>query len=81
MTRTEGPSTTTGRTVLTRRRLVLVIMPSESVTYTLIMIALIAGVAAMLAAEYFHGLEVLLPAGGVVALVAVGGLTLAISRS
>lgn len=56
-------------------------MPSEPVTYTLIIVALIAGVAGMLSAEYFHGVEFLLPVGGAVALLAVGGLTLVISRA
>lgn len=56
-------------------------MPSEAVTYAAIMVALIVGVAAMLIAEFYHGLEILLPTGGALALLAVGGLTLAISRA
>lgn len=56
-------------------------MPSEAATYALILVALIVGVAAMLIAEFYHGVEFLLPTGGALALVAVGGLTLAISRA
>lgn len=56
-------------------------MPSEAVTYAVIMVALIVGVAGMLSAEFFHGVEFLLPTGGALAMVAVGGLTLAISRA
>lgn len=56
-------------------------MPNNAVTYTVILVAMIAGVAALLAGEFFHGVEFLVPAGGALALVAVGGLTFAISRA
>jgi hypothetical protein len=35
----------------------------------------------LLAGEFFHGVEYLSPAGGALALLAVGGLTFAISRA
>lgn len=56
-------------------------MESEAVTYTTVLLALVAGVGALLAGEYFPGADVLIYAGGAVALLAVGGLTFAISRS
>lgn len=56
-------------------------MPHEALTYTALLAVMTAGVAGLLAGEYFHGVEYLVPAGGVLALLAVGGLTLAISRA
>lgn len=56
-------------------------MPNNAVTYTVVLLAMIAGVGALLAGEYFHGVEFLVPAGGALALLAVSGLTLAISQA
>lgn len=56
-------------------------MPKESVTYSVILLVMTVGVAALLAGEYFHGIGYLVWVGGAVALVAVGGLTLAIGQA
>jgi hypothetical protein len=55
-------------------------MPDDAVTYSAILVALVVGVGALLAGEFFHGVEYLITVGGVVALAAVGGLTVAIAR-
>jgi hypothetical protein len=49
--------------------------------YGLSLLALVVGVGALLAGEYFHGVETLVPVGGVLALLAVGGITLLVSRA
>lgn len=56
-------------------------MPQEALTHSILLVAVIAGVAALLSGEYFHGVEYLIPVGGALALLAVGGLTFAISRA
>lgn len=56
-------------------------MPREEAAYALVLLTLTVGVGALLAGEYFQGVEFLVPAGGALALLAVGGLTVAISRA
>lgn len=55
-------------------------MAQSGAVYAVLLVALTAGVAGMLAAEFFHGVHYLLYVGGVVALLAVGGITGAIAR-
>lgn len=45
-----------------------------------LMVAMTAGIAALLAGEFFHGVGYLMPVGGALALLSVGGLTAAIAR-
>jgi hypothetical protein len=56
-------------------------MAQPGATYAGVLVLLTAGVAALLAGEFFHGVGYLIPAGGVLALLAVGGLTAAIARA
>ena len=49
--------------------------------YGFSVVALVVGVAALLAGEYFHGADVLITAGGVLSLLAVGGITFLVSRA
>lgn len=56
-------------------------MTQSGAVYVGLLVALVAGVAGMLSAEYFHGVEFLLPVGGAVALLAVGGITANIARA
>ncbi|WP_336036608.1 hypothetical protein [Halobacterium yunchengense] len=56
-------------------------MAQSGAVYVALLAALTAGVAGMLAAEFFHGLDVLLWAGGGLALAAVAGITAAVSRA
>lgn len=56
-------------------------MTQSGAVYVGLLVALTAGVAGMLAAEYFHGVHFLLWVGGAVALLAMGGITAAIARA
>lgn len=56
-------------------------MPQDAVVYSTVLVMLVAGTAAMLAAEFFHGVHYLLYVGGALDLLAIGGLTAAISRA
>lgn len=56
-------------------------MTQSGIVYAVCLLALTAGVAAMLAAEFFDGVHYLLWVGGGVAILAVGGITAAISRA
>lgn len=56
-------------------------MVHAALGYGLSLVALVAGVGALLAGEYFSGVEVLVPVGGVLALLAVGGITVLVSRA
>ncbi|WP_251341694.1 hypothetical protein [Haloplanus halophilus] len=56
-------------------------MARSGLVYGGVLLALTAGVAALLAGEFFHGVAYLVPVGGVLALLAVGGLTAAIARA
>ncbi|WP_251329147.1 hypothetical protein [Haloplanus pelagicus] len=56
-------------------------MDRSGVAYGGVLCLLIVGVAALLAGEFFHGVGYLVPVGGGLALLAVGGLTAAIARS
>jgi hypothetical protein len=56
-------------------------MDREAAVHVLALVALVVGVGALLAGEFFHGVGFLVPAGGVLALVAVGVLTAAIWRT
>lgn len=56
-------------------------MTQSGAVYGVLVLALTAGVAAMLAAEFFHGVHFLLWVGGGVAILAVAGMTAAISRA
>jgi len=51
---------------------------STGYVYGAVVFGVVVGMAALLAAEFFHGLDVLLPVGGAVAMVAVGALTVLI---
>jgi hypothetical protein len=55
-------------------------MASEGFAYAVTVIGVVVGLAALLAAEAFHGVEYLLWVGGAIALASVGGLTLLISQ-
>lgn len=55
-------------------------MAFDEFTYALPVFGIVVGLAALLSAEAFHGLEYLLWVGGVVALLSVGALTWMISR-
>jgi hypothetical protein len=56
-------------------------MDRSGVAYGGVLCLLIVGVAALLAGEFFHGVGYLVPVGGGLALLSVGGLTAAIARS
>jgi hypothetical protein len=56
-------------------------MAQEAAVYGGVVVLLTVGVAALLAGEFFHGVAYLVPAGGVLALLGVGGLTAAIARA
>jgi len=56
-------------------------MAQSATAYWVVLGLLTAGVAALLAGEFFHGVAYLVPVGGVLALLAVGGLTAAIARA
>jgi hypothetical protein len=55
-------------------------MTQSPAVYVGVLAALTAGVAALLAGEFFHGVGYLMPVGGALALLAVGALTAAIGR-
>jgi cytochrome c biogenesis protein CcdA len=55
-------------------------MAGDSFVYGAIVVVLTVGIASLLAGEFFHGVEYLVPVGGALALLAVGGLTAAIAR-
>ena len=57
------------------------IMPQSATVYGGVVLLLTVGVGALLAGEFFHGVGYLVPAGGVLALLGVGGLTAAIARA
>lgn len=50
-------------------------MASNSLVFGLVVLGVTAGVGMVVMAEAFHGLEILLPLGGVVGLLAIAGLT------
>jgi hypothetical protein len=56
-------------------------MDSNAPLFVGVLLLMTAGVAALLAGEFFHGVEYLVNVGGAVALLAVAGLTAAIARS
>jgi hypothetical protein len=56
-------------------------MAFEGFAYASAIVGVVVGLAALLAAEYFHGLDVLLWIGGGVALCSVGLLTALIART
>jgi hypothetical protein len=56
-------------------------MGRDAVVYVGSLVLLTVGVAALLVGEFFEGGDVLIPLGGVAALVAVGVLTAAIGRA
>ena len=56
-------------------------MTHEALTHGTLLVAVTVGVAALLAGEFYHGVEYLIPVGGALALLAVGGLTFAVSRA
>lgn len=53
-------------------------MDKNSLVFGLLVLGVMAGVGMVVLAEAFHGLEILLPIGGVVGLLAIAGLTGAI---
>jgi hypothetical protein len=53
----------------------------EGTFYGVVLLGVILGVAGLLAGEFFHGVAVLVPAGGAVALLSVGALTAGIARA
>lgn len=53
-------------------------MANNPLVFGLLVLGVAAGVGMVVLAEAFHGLEMLLPIGGVVGLLAVAGLTTAI---
>ncbi|WP_232702557.1 hypothetical protein [Halobacterium wangiae] len=55
-------------------------MGRDPLVYGAIVGVLTVGIAALLAGEFFHGVGYLVPVGGALALLAVGGLTAAIAR-
>jgi len=55
-------------------------MGFEGFAYLAGVVGVAIGMAGLLAAEYFHGVEFLLPVGGVVALLSVGVITVLVSR-
>jgi hypothetical protein len=56
-------------------------MAQSGAAYAGVLVLLTVGVAALLAGEFFDGVGYLIPAGGVLALLAVGGLTATIARA
>lgn len=56
-------------------------MSLSGFAYAFAVLGVVVGMAALLAAEFFHGLDVLLPVGGALAMVAVGALTALVGRS
>jgi cytochrome c biogenesis protein CcdA len=54
---------------------------SQAAFYGAVLVGVTVGVAALLAGEFFHGVDYLIPVGGGVALLAVGALTVGVSRS
>ncbi|MFB6298717.1 MAG: hypothetical protein ABEH65_00475 [Halobacteriales archaeon] len=55
-------------------------MDRDALIFGTMVLGVIVGVAALLYGEYAHGLDALVPIGGVIALVAVGGLAAAIAK-
>lgn len=49
--------------------------------YVAVLVLLVVGTAALLAGEFFHGVEFLVYVGGALALLAVGGLTANIAQA
>jgi hypothetical protein len=56
-------------------------MSQSAAAYGAVLVLLTVGVAALLAGEFFHGVAVLVPVGGALALLGVAGLTAAIARA
>lgn len=56
-------------------------MGFEGFAYLGAVVGVALGMVALLAAEYFHGVDVLLPVGGGLALVSVGAITFLISQN
>jgi hypothetical protein len=56
-------------------------MARDGPIFGLLVVGVIVGTALLLAGEAFHGLESLVPAGGAVIVLSVGGLTAAIART
>ena len=56
-------------------------MAQSGAAYAGVLVLLTVGVAALLAGEFFDGVGYLIPAGGVLALLAVAGLTATIARA
>lgn len=56
-------------------------MRFEGFAYAFAVFGVVLGMAGLLAAEYFHGVEYLLTVGGVLALVSVGAITVLIGRT
>ncbi|WP_227133542.1 hypothetical protein [Halorubellus salinus] len=56
-------------------------MGFEGFAYLGAVLGVALGMVALLAAEYFHGVDLLLPVGGGLALVSVGAMTFLISRN
>ncbi|WP_323675513.1 hypothetical protein [Halorubellus sp. PRR65] len=55
-------------------------MAFEGFAYLAAVVGVALGMVGLLAAEYFHGVDFLLPAGGGLALASVGAITFLISR-
>jgi hypothetical protein len=55
-------------------------MAFEGFAYFGAVVGIVLGMAALLSAEYFHGVEFLLPVGGGLALLSVGAITFLVSR-
>ncbi|MFB6268680.1 MAG: hypothetical protein ABEH83_01965 [Halobacterium sp.] len=55
-------------------------MTQSGAVYAVLLVALTAGVAGLLAGEFFHGVKYLVYVGGALALLAVAGITAAIAR-
>lgn len=56
-------------------------MRFEGFAYLGAVLGIVLGMVALLAAEYFHGVEFLLPVGGALALASVGAITFLVSRA
>jgi|AntRauTorcE11898_2_1112593.scaffolds.fasta_scaffold36438_2 hypothetical protein len=56
-------------------------MRFEGFAYFGAVLGVVLGMIALLSAEYFDGVEFLLPVGGVLALASVGAITLLVSRA
>lgn len=56
-------------------------MAHEGFLYTGLLLVLTAGIASLLSGEFFHGVEYLVPVGGVLAMVSVAGVTFLVSRA